>query len=130
VAILFSAGDQVPVMPLREVVGSGAKVAPAQIVATGANVGNTFGFTMIVMVIGVAQRPAVGVKVYVLVIVLLNAGDQVPVMPFKEVVGHAVKVPPEQIGPFGLNVGITFGVTLMVTVSVEVHPTPLFAVKV
>ena len=62
--------------------------------------------------------------------VLLSAGDQVPVIPFKEVVGHAVKMPPEHIGPLGVNVGITFGVTLMVTVSVAVHPTPLFAVKV
>jgi hypothetical protein len=81
-------------------------------------------------VTGVAQIPAVGVKVYVRVMVLLSAGDQVPVIPFKDVVGHAVKVPPEQIGPFGVNVGITFGVTLTVTVSEAVHPTPLVAVKV
>jgi hypothetical protein len=112
------------------VVGSAAILAPAQIGATGAKVGNTFGFTMIVIVVGVAQSPAVGVKVYVLVIVLLSAGAQVPVIPFKEVVGKAVKVPPEQIGPFGVNVGIAFGVTLTVTVSVAVHPMPLFAVNV
>ena len=62
--------------------------------------------------------------------VLLSAGAQVPVIPFKEVVGHAVSVAPEQIGPLGAKVGITFGVTLTVTVSVEVHPTPLLAVKV
>jgi len=78
----------------------------------------------------VAQREALGVNVYVLVMVLLKAGDQVPVIPFKEVVGQGVKVPPAQIGPLGVKVGMTFGVTLTVTVSVEVHPTPLFAVKV
>ena len=61
--VLFKGGDQVPLMPLRDVVGSAAKVAPAHIVATGVNVGNTFGFTTMVMVMGVAHNPTVGVKV-------------------------------------------------------------------
>ena len=39
VAVLFNAGDQVPVMPLVEVVGNAARLAPAQIGATVANVG-------------------------------------------------------------------------------------------
>ena len=39
VAVLSSAGDQVPVMPLLEVVGSGLKVPPLQIGITAVNVG-------------------------------------------------------------------------------------------
>ncbi|AWA29418.1 hypothetical protein HYN48_04575 [Flavobacterium magnum] len=34
VAVLFKAGDQVPITPLLDVVGSAAKVAPEQIAAT------------------------------------------------------------------------------------------------
>ena len=60
---MFNAGAQVPVMPLFEVVGNGAKVAPEQIGATAVNVGVTFGLTVIVKVAVVAHCPAVGVKV-------------------------------------------------------------------
>ena len=44
----------------------------------------------------VAHRPAVGVKVYVVVVVLFTAGDHVPVILFVEVVGKENE-PPEQI---------------------------------
>ena len=44
VAVLFSAGNHVPVMPLFEVVGNADNVAPEQIAATWVNVGVTFGF--------------------------------------------------------------------------------------
>ena len=50
-------------MPLVEVVGSGASVAPEQIGVTAVNVGVTFGLTVIVNVVVVAHCPAVGVKV-------------------------------------------------------------------
>jgi hypothetical protein len=50
-------------MPLLEVVGSGAKVAPEQMGGTAVNVGVTFGLTVIVKVVVVAHCPAVGVKV-------------------------------------------------------------------
>ncbi len=62
-------------------------------------VGVTFGVTVIVIVAVVAHRPAVGVKVYVVVAKLLTAGDHVPVIPLFDVVGNANKVAPEQIGP-------------------------------
>ena len=52
-----------PVIPLLDVVGNAASTAPEQIAATGVNVGVTFAFTVIVSVVFVAQRPAVGVKV-------------------------------------------------------------------
>jgi len=50
-------------MPLVEVVGSGARIAPEHIGATAVNVGVTFGLTVIVKVVVVAHCPAVGVKV-------------------------------------------------------------------
>ena len=60
---MFSAGDQVPVMPLLDVVGNADKVAPEQMGATAVNVGVIFGLTVIVSVVVVAHCPAVGVKV-------------------------------------------------------------------
>ena len=60
---MFSAGAQVPVMPLLEVVGNGDKTAPEQIAATGLNVGVIFGLTIMVSIVVVAHWPAVGVKV-------------------------------------------------------------------
>jgi hypothetical protein len=50
-------------MPLLEVVGSGASVAPEQIGATAVNVGVTFGLTVMVKVVVVAHCPTVGVNV-------------------------------------------------------------------
>ena len=61
--MLFSSGDHVPVIPLVDVVGKAANVAPEHIGATAANAGVTFGFTVIINVAVVAHCPAVGVKV-------------------------------------------------------------------
>jgi hypothetical protein len=55
------------------------------------------GFTVMAIVAVEAHCPAVGVNVYVVVVVLSNAGDQVPVMLLFDVVGRAVKLAPEQI---------------------------------
>ena len=55
VAVLFSAGAQVPVMPLLDVVGRAERVAPEQIAATGVKVGVTFGLTVMVNVVVVAH---------------------------------------------------------------------------
>jgi hypothetical protein len=60
---LSKAGNQVPVYPLREVVGKALNVPPAQIGATAVNVGVIFGCTVIVSDAVVAHCPAVGVKV-------------------------------------------------------------------
>ena len=49
------AGDQVPVIPLFDVVGNAANVAPEQIAATCVNVGVVFGVTEIVIFAIVAQ---------------------------------------------------------------------------
>jgi hypothetical protein len=53
--VLFNAGDQVPLIPLVEVVGKADKVAPEQMAATEAKVGVTFGLTVIVNVVVVAH---------------------------------------------------------------------------
>ncbi len=62
-AVLFNAGDHVPVIELFEVVGNADKVVPEHIAATWVKVGVTFGFTVMVIVVVVAQSPAVGVNV-------------------------------------------------------------------
>ena len=62
-AVLFKAGAHVPVIPLLDVVGKAVSEAPEHIGATGVNVGVTFWFTVIVNVVVVAHRPAVGVNV-------------------------------------------------------------------
>ena len=120
--MLFNAGDQIPVIPLFEVVGNAANNAPEQIGFTCVNVGVTFEFTIIVIVAVVAQSPVVGVNVYVVVDVLFNTGDQVPVIPLFEVVGNAAKVAPEHIGVTCVNVGIVFGFTVTVFVIEFIHP--------
>jgi hypothetical protein len=61
------------------------------------------------------------VKVYVVVVVLSNAGDQLPVIPLLDVVGNADKLAPEQIGATAVNVGVIFGLTVIVNVAVVAH---------
>ena len=50
-------------------------------------------------------------------------------MPLLDVVGSADKVAPEQIGPTAVNVGVTFGLTVIVKVVVVAH-CPAVGVKV
>ena len=52
---MFKAGDQVPVIPLFDVVGNAVRVAPEQIGATAVKVGVTGAFTVIVKVVVVAH---------------------------------------------------------------------------
>lgn len=63
VAVLFNAGDHVPVNPLLDVVGNAEREAPEHIGATAVNVGAILGLTVTVKVVVVAHCPAVGVKV-------------------------------------------------------------------
>jgi hypothetical protein len=55
VAVLFIAGDQVPVILLLEVVGKADKLAPEQMAATAAKVGVTCEFTVMVITAVVAH---------------------------------------------------------------------------
>ena len=118
---MSKAGAHVPVMLLLELVGNGAKVAPEQIGATAVNVGVIFGLTVIVKVVVVAHWPAVGVNVYVVVVVLSKVGAHVPVIPLVELVGSGASVAPEQIGATAVYVGVTFGLTVIVKVVVVAH---------
>ncbi len=126
---MFNTGNHVPVIPFNEVVGNGLNACPEHIGATGLKVGVTFGLTVIVNIVVVAHCPAVGVNVYVVVAVLFNAGDHVPVIPFSEVVGKALRGCPEQIGATVLKVGVMFGLTVIVKVVVLAH-CPAVGVKV
>ena len=60
---------------------------------------------------------------------MFNAGVHVPVIPLLEVVGNGFNVPPEQIGATTLNVGVMFGLTVIVKVVVVAH-SPAVGVKV
>jgi len=84
-------------------------------------VGVTCGLTVMVKVVVVAHCPALGVKVYVVVTVLLSAGDHVPEIPLFDVVGNAVRVAPAQIGETAVKVGVNCGLTVMVKVVVVAH---------
>ena len=108
-------------IPLFDVVGNAANTVPEQIAATAVKVGVTFALTVIVSVVVVAHWPAVGVKVYVVVAVLSNAGAQVPVIPLFDVVGKAANTAPEQIAATGVKVGVTFAFTVIVNVVVVAH---------
>ena len=50
-----------------------------------------------------------------------NAGDHVPVIPLVEVVGNGEIVAPEQNGPTAVNVGVTIGFTVILSVVVGAH---------
>ena len=50
-----------------------------------------------------------------------KTGDQVPVIPLLEVVGKAINVAPEHIGATAVNVGATFGLTVIVKVVIGAH---------
>ena len=56
-----------------------------------------------------------------LAVLLTTAGDQVPVMPLVDVNGNTGATAPEQIGATAAKVGVTFGVTVTVTVVVVAH---------
>jgi hypothetical protein len=80
----------------------------------------------------VAHTPAVGVKVYVPLAVLLTvAGLQVPVTPLSDVVGNCGTTPPLQILSVvpKLKVGTVFGTTVTVKVVAVAH-SPAFGVNV
>ena len=107
VVVLFNAGVHTPVIPLLEVISNGDSVAPTQIAATWVNVGVTIGFTTMISVTIVADWPIAGVNVYVVVVVLSNAGVQVPMILLVDLIGNGDNVPPTQIAATGENVGVT-----------------------
>ena len=92
--LLTIAGFQIPVIALTEVVGSSEAVTFAQIGEMKLKLG-VIVFTTTFMVIGVAHRPVLGVKVYdPEVVLLMIAGLQLPFMPLLEVVGRRGSLEP------------------------------------
>jgi len=93
-------GDQVPVIPLSEVVGSVGTAAPAQIVSDvpKLNTGVMFGLITTVKLVPFAHCPVLGVNVYIPEVVLLTIeGVQLPMIPFVDVEGRTGTLPPEQM---------------------------------
>ena len=85
-------------------------------------VGVTNGLTIMVRCKVFAHRPAVGVKVYVPVAVLLTvAGFQFPVIPSFDVRGRTGGVAPPQIAVITEKVGVTTGLTITVRIWVVAH---------
>ena len=90
VDVFITAGFQVPVIPLFEVVGNAGAVAFWHKGPICVNVGIICDEIVTSIVAGTAHCPASGVNVYVVVPitdVLIVTGFQVPVMPLLEVVG-------------------------------------------
>ena len=131
-AVLFNAGDQLPVIPLVDVVGKAGSGSPAHIGATALNAGVTFGLTVTVYVVVVPHCPLFGVNVYTPLAVLLTvAGLQVPVIPFEEVAGKVTTEAPAQIVVLvpKEKVGTILGLTVTCNVVPNTHPGPV-ALKV
>jgi hypothetical protein len=127
--MLFITGDQDPVTPLLDVVGKGLEFSPEQIGATWVNVAAVGFTTILIEDVVVVHCPEVGVKVYVVVVVLFIAGDQVPVTPLFEVVGNKLKAAPEQIGATCVKVADNGFTTTVMLAGVVVH-CPELGVKV
>ncbi|RQO30958.1 hypothetical protein DBR32_09625 [Taibaiella sp. KBW10] len=70
----------------------------------------------VVVVVPTAHCPAFGVNVYVVVAVLLNAGVQLPVMPFVEVVGNGFVVLPKHTGAIAPKLGTTLSTDTVIVV--------------
>ena len=121
--LLTVAGDHVPVIPLVDVPGNVGAVVPAQNGGICVNVGVTGWFTVMLIVVVVAHCPAFGVKVYVPeAVLLIVAGDHVPVIPLVEVPGNAGAVVPAQKAGICVKTGVLPGVTVMHCGWVYVQP--------
>ena len=129
--VLIVAGLQVPVMPLLEVSCSAGATAFRQSGPIASKTGITASSIVISIVNGALHKPAVGVKVYGVVpatLVLITAGDHVPVIPLLEVTGNVGAVVLRQIAPIASKIGATVGLTVTSRVWVVAH-CPGFGVK-
>ena len=115
VLVLSKAGVQLPVILLSDVVGNAGITAPEQIGLTGVKVGVIPDFTVSVKEALVAHEPSVGVNVYVVVAVLSNAGDQLPVMLLLETVGNGGTIVPGQMSFSRAKVGVAGGFSVTAT---------------
>jgi len=122
--LLTVEGLQVPLIPFVELLGRVGTVPDPQMIrlVPNANVGVVRGITVIVLVIGLAHCPPVGVNVYVPVAALLTvAGLQVPESPLVEVVGNGASGSPEQIAVTAAKVGVMSGLTVTCNIVIVAH---------
>ena len=98
VAVLFATGDHIPVIPLGDVNGN-VNGVPEHIGPICMKSGVDVGFTTTVIWFILAQGCAIGsgVKVYNIVMVLLMAGDHMPLIPLLDVEGRVIAAP-EHLG--------------------------------
>lgn len=123
-AVLMVAGFHVPAILLFDVTGSVGGVAFWHKGPICVNVGAAWLVTTIAIVAVPPHWPAVGVKVYVvvpMVVVLIVAGFHVPLTPFDDVAGSAGGVLFWQSGPICVNVDTTALVTTMFMVVTLPH---------
>jgi hypothetical protein len=101
VCVLSNKGNHVPLIgsASSELVGKGLITSPEQIAESCVKTGFTGWLTSIVIVVSVAHSPTLGVNVYVVVCVLSNVGNHVPLIgsASSELVGKGLISPPEQI---------------------------------
>ena len=129
---MMTAGYQVPLILFNEINGSTGASALRFSVSIGLNIGTVGAITVMFIVVAIASWPLSGEKVKVVVPVaevFIIEGDQVPVMPFNEVVGKVGASEFRQSGPIGSKVGIFSAMTVMSIVT-EVAQVPVSGVKV
>jgi hypothetical protein len=129
VVVVLLAGDQLPEILLLEVRGRSGMLVPAQYGPACVKLGVTGAVMAMVIVAVVAHCPSDGVKVYVVVVVVLIAGDQTPEILLLEVRGRLGMLVPAQYGPACVKLGVTGAVMAMVIVAVVAH-CPAEGVKV
>ena len=112
---------------LFDKVGNALNDAPEHIGLTDENDGVTLELTVIVNVVAVAHCPEVGVNVYVVVFVLSNAGDQVPVILLFDEVGNVLNEVPEHIGLTDEKDGVTFCTVAIANELASLVPQPFVA---
>jgi hypothetical protein len=118
------AGLHVPVIPLLDVVGSVGAVLFWQSGPIAVNDGVICGSMVMLSVATVAHSPLAGVNVYVIVPgtdVLMVAGLQVPFTPLLDVAGRVCAAEFWHSGPIALNVGVSCGSMVMLSVAVVAH---------
>jgi hypothetical protein len=127
--VLSRIGDQKPVIPLIEILGSGDKKSPEHIGLIGSKIGVVFGITVMVSFTGVPHCPKLGVKLYSVVEVLFKAGDHAPEIPFVDVVERGSSIAPAHIGLIGINDGVSIVLIFKVKVVADAH-CPTLGIKV
>jgi hypothetical protein len=118
------AGDHVPEYPSMEVAGKLGAEAVVQSGPIAENVAVVGAEIVMLIVVLLAHCPASGVNVYTVVPtleVLIVLGDHEPVMFSSDEEWKVGATAFKHSGPIGLNVGVTFGLTVMVIVAVVAH---------